>query len=198
MTIGTNLESNGPARIHAWDAPKQRPATRRAPSYQRILAPTDLSESDAPALRLGAELALAHGASLCVLLVTPKPANQIPVDGIDSVQLLHRAAQAASEPSAPADDEGASEYLASRVEALLEKAISPAVYDAIDVRTVHRQGDLADEIIAWSKESAADLLVLSLPPARWWLPLLPATLWKIQQRAQCQTIFVSPSRAERV
>ena len=146
-------------------------------SIRRILAPTDFSDSSAPAVRYAAEMAETFSAELILLhvvqdlaLVLPDAVMPTPMPAADLTQLI----------------DAARTGLANQIAALGLARLNP--------RTEVRVGSPTAEIDAAAKDLGADLLCISTH-GRTGLAhlLLGSVAEKVVRHAPCPVLIVRPT-----
>ena len=160
--------------------------------YRHVLVATSLSIADRAALLLGFELASLHQSTLTLLDVAPRPKRDHNVHGLDAIGLLHAAVE---------DLWGASRSRLSGEAAQpkpgewVEGIVPQELLNAVSWRSEYRWGDVADTIVSYVNESAADLVILSAKPFRSWLPLAPCVVRTIERRARANVIVICSQAA---
>lgn len=109
--------------------------------FKRILAPTDFSEPSYEALDLAVELAQHFGAELHLLHVVP-PLHVVPVPVNVEIPLYELEMREAAERS-------------------MQELVEQRIPNELTVFSSVVWGDPADEIIAYQKEKAVDLIVIA-------------------------------------
>lgn len=155
--------------------------------YRHILVPTGLSLADQSALRLAFELAALHQSALTLLHVLPRPKPAQAAHGLDAISLLHTALEGQPTQSTAARPR---ELAPSRLRKHVEEVVPSGLMDSVHWRGVCRIGDVAKTIVASSSEFAADLVILSAKPFRWWLPLMTFDAWNIARRIHANVIVI--------
>jgi hypothetical protein len=153
------------------------------PRYRRILLCLSLNPPDRASLLLSFELAALHRSALTLLHVLP-PAK----GGLDAFDLLHRAVD---EFRRPLPDDRPCKAARSRVRAFINDVVPSHLLSAVCWQEVGRPGELAEAVVAEAKQSAADLVILSPTPFRWWLPRVFDT-WAIRRRTRASVIVIRP------
>lgn len=166
-----------------------------ASRYRHILVPTLLDPADRAALLQGLELAALHGATLGVLYLSPDDeANSF--NWLDAIDRLHRPTGDGARTDAAGDalDDSAleDELACARVKEFLERELPAALLERVEIRIDLRSGDPGDAITRFADAAAADLIVLSSGPSRWWLPSLPAAVRRVLQQSQREVLIVRP------
>lgn len=161
--------------------------------YAHILSPTSLSESDRSALFLGFALAGLHESKLTVLHVLPPDPFECSPCGLDAVSLLHAAANELHSPSAGPSPDAKRFAVREYVEGIVPQRLQ----DGVSARVECRRGKVAETIAGFANENGVDLVILSarLPP--WWLPVLPATVRTVEQRARGNVIVIRDRAGKR-
>jgi len=186
-------EHASPAAV-AGNGPVTRPSAELlsvAPRYRHILVPTFLDPADRPALLQATELASFHGATLAVLYVRPdeEPANSI--NWLDAIDRLHRGLNGGSDLSA-GDGPTDSDLVSRRIKQFLERELPASLVDEVEIHIDWRSGDPGDVIVKFADAAAADLIVLSSGPSRWWLPSLPGSVRRVLQQSNREVLIVRP------
>jgi nucleotide-binding universal stress UspA family protein len=186
MQSGPKPERFQPGRFRSLHFPLQHSACESR--HRHILVPTSLDVADRPALLLGFELASLHDAVLTALHV---PAQQLDPDddanGLDAIGLLHSVvdeffrAPGAGKPPAPAR---------RGFDKFVEDIVPQRLLDAVHWQGECRGGKAAETIAAYANESAADLVILSARPFRWWLPFALSTERMIERRSRANVIVI--------
>jgi hypothetical protein len=155
--------------------------------YRHVLVSTSLSIVDRAALLLGFELASLHQSTLTLLDVVPRPQRESTVHGLDAIALLHAAAD---ELWWGSDSRMPSEAASPRLGKVVEGIIPQELLKAVSWRSECRCGDVAEAIVSYVNESAADLVILSAKQFRSWLPLMPCAVRTIERRARANVIVI--------
>jgi nucleotide-binding universal stress UspA family protein len=190
------LNRNRTMEFESRRVPVSRPERRRPagdPRYEHIAVPTSFAPLDRPALLFATELAALHAAKLTVLHILPPAGSTRPAHSLEAIGLLHQAVGLLYG-TAPVREELASpETARRRVKNFFESAVPAHLRQGVDLRVECATGDLAEKIVRFADEAAADVVVLSSGPSRWWLPVLPAHVRRVLQRARQKVILVRPS-----
>jgi len=155
--------------------------------YRHVLVSTSLNVDDRAALLLGFELASMHRSTLTLLHVLPCDKQDRNVQGLDAISLLHAAAaelwktSALCTPSAVAQ-RGLDEFV--------EQIVPQELLNEVIWRGECRPGDVAETIVSYANESAADLVILSARQFCSWLPLVPRVVRTIERRARANVIVI--------
>lgn len=168
-----------------------------ASRYRYILVPTVLDPADRSALLQGLELAALHGATFGVLYLQPDDeANSF--NWLDAIDRLHR--PAGNVPATgdgdddagdgPDDETSDAELLRLRIKEFLERELPASLLERVEIRIDVRSGDPGDAIVRFADAAAADLIVLSSGPSRWWLPSLPGAVRRVLQLSQREVLIV--------
>jgi hypothetical protein len=165
---------------------QSRPAVPNPRRFRHVLVSTGLTIADRNALLLGFELASLHQSTLTLLHVLPLP-KEDRAHGLDAVSLLHVAADKLR---------GTSTALIDRklppppLRKFVDDTVPRELLDLVAWRGVRREGDLAESVVSFARDFAADLVILPVQPFRWWLPVVPFAVWTIQRRAQASVIVI--------
>jgi len=159
--------------------------------YAHIIAPTRLHDADHGALCLAFALASFHQSKLTVLHAQ-SPLRDDVRHGLDAIGLLHEAVGELKPAWPPIVGTSGSRLTLSR---FVENVVCGWLREGVDWRGECRSGEVADVIATYANETAADLLVLSSKPRRWWLPLVPATIRAITRRVSAQVIVIGHQMA---
>lgn len=155
--------------------------------YRRVLVPTSLNLADRAALLLGFELASLHAATLTLLHVLRRSQRVRVADGLDAIVLLHAAAE---ELRATSPARIRREATPGNIQKFIQDILPPWLLDEVNWRAECRTGDVAETVVAFANESAADLVILPAKPLRWWLPVYPCGVSFIERRAQADVIVI--------
>ena len=179
------------SRLQTTDLFTQQPRTDSQPGFpeprfRHVLVSTGLTIADRTALLLGFELASLHGSTLTLLHVLPRPKKDH-AHGLDAVSLLHAAAEELRGASTAGLHRDAPQ---PSLRKFVEHVVPLELRDSVRWRGVCRAGDVADTVVSYANDFAADLVILPVQPFRWWLPIVPFAVWTIQRRARANVIVV--------
>jgi hypothetical protein len=155
--------------------------------YRHVLVATSLSIADRAALLLGFELASLHQSTLTLLDVAPRRKRERNVHGLDAIGLLHDAVE---DLWGATRSRRVAEASQERLGKCLEGIVPPELLHAVSWRSESRWGDVADTIVSYVNESAADLVILSAKTFRSWLPLTPCAVRAVERRARANVIVI--------
>lgn len=159
--------------------------------YTHILVPTRLDGRDRGAILHALELGAAHGAVVTILHVQPPDAPSNSLHWLDAIDRLHQSISRMSRRTAL----GANGSAKSELELYVELMAPAALRERARVELVRVVGDLATETARFAEPVDVDLVVLSLEPWGWGLPILPGHVRTIFQRIRKQVVLVSPDNS---
>lgn len=181
------------AAIADADRRTQRTAEARVvrQRYRHIVVPTTLDPADRAALLQALELAAVHGATVAVLYIRPEEETGDSFDWLDAIDRLHQGLDHGG--NGPLGDAATDfESCGMRIKQFLTQELPASLMEQVEIRTDWRSGDPGDVIVRYADEAAADLIVLSSGPARWWLPSLPGAVRRVLQQSKREVLIVRP------
>lgn len=163
--------------------------------FKHILVPTSLALTDRSALRLGAEMAVAYQATLTVLHVLPNPVDETSAHWLDAIDRLYRSLDHGTDGPSSSDTFGSVEVAQRKVRRFIEREFRQHLHDVARLRIECRMGDVAATVAEFAVEVAVDVVIMSSPLPRWWLPLLPSQVRRVMQLIRQPVILVTPEEA---
>lgn len=170
--------------------------TRDAASQvQRVLAPINFDDESRRSRLTAIELAAQWGAEVTLLHVSQRAPLVAPQrTGLDAIGLLHSALRA---PAGPAASFGDHELQMRRLEQTairrMKNDVPQYLLDEVRFTFAWRAGEVAEEIVAYAKEHAIDVIILGKNErARPWR-LSRGVARRVIQTASCQVLVAYPS-----
>lgn len=165
------------------------------PRFRQVLVPTSLNVADVAALHLGFELASLHHAAITVLHVLPPLKRESVHDGLDVIGLLH---DAADELQARSAAEMPARPVKLKLCEFVRDTVSQRLRSDVTWGVDCRRGKVGESIASYANDIAADLVILSAKPPRWWLPITPHVVRTIEARARAGVIVVRQAASRTV
>ncbi|QDT75172.1 universal stress protein [Lacipirellula limnantheis] len=161
---------------------------------QRVLAPIDFDEESRRSRLTAIELAAQWGAKVTLLHVSQRAPLAQPCTGLDAIGLLHRVLRTPAGPMASFSEQ---ELQLRRLEQSairrMKNDVPQYLVGKVEFTFAWRAGNVAEEIVAYAKEQACDVIVLGKNECSRPWRLSRGVTRRVIQTATCQVLVAYPS-----